>query len=257
MSESEEILNHYETVLNELHRLWNNYREAVQRAISTWIMERPKVISKISELQGLLEHYEEELRELTIKHELGLLDEDKLEESARPIREEVERLSAQLQRLLERLRRIEKGYVMHAFQARLPFTGASIREIREKLSKLEEMYQAGRIREVVYRKLRRELEEQLRILEASVAELEGRVEERGAVVPSEGPEVAEAKRAEAEEAAAEEAEEAYTERTSGGAVETGSYTETGERRLSEETEETWSVSETEERGEVSEGETRA
>ena len=173
MAEVGDALNRYETELEEVERTWKNYREIVKRLLNSWIIDKPKILSRLSELEGLLQKYQDELKELNIRYELGLMSEEELRKSIESIEKEMQKLNEHVEELRQRLTNIERLCLVHAFQARLPFTGASIREIKEKISRLEELKRQGRLLDEVYVKIKRELEDQLRILEEKVSEIQG------------------------------------------------------------------------------------
>ncbi len=177
-AEIENILSRYEDDIEELNRVWNGYRQTAQRVINAWILDKHKLVSKISELQGLLDKYNEELKELTIRHTIGLLDDELLSKMSETLKEDISRVEKELRILRERTERLEKACVMHAIQARLTYGGLSINEVKSKINKLEELRDQGRILEEVYRKIRTELEEQLRLLEETIAALEGSVSQQ-------------------------------------------------------------------------------
>jgi len=176
MAEIDSILNRYEEELKEVEKAWKSYKEIVRRLLDSWVLDKPKVLSKLSELEGLLQRYRDELRELSVRYELGLITEEELKKNTESIQKEMERLREDVNVLRQRLENVEKLCILHAFQARLPFTGVSISEIKEKLARLEELKRQGRLLDEVYHKIKRELEEQLRILEEKVSELQGQSE---------------------------------------------------------------------------------
>ncbi|MCD6510157.1 MAG: hypothetical protein J7L11_07235 [Thermoprotei archaeon] len=172
-TEIENILSKYEGDVEELNRVWNGYRQTANRVINSWVIDKHKLTSKISELQGLLNKYEEELKELMIRYNIGLIDDELLSKMAESLKEDIAKVEGELRTLKERTERLEKACIAHAIQARLAYGGLSINEVKAKIARLEELREQGKILDEVYNKIRGELEEQLRILEETIAALQG------------------------------------------------------------------------------------
>lgn len=171
--EIEKIVEKYEVEIKRLEDLWQSYREAARTMVNSWIRERVNIIAKISELEGLLKSYENELKELEVKYEIGVINEEELTRKTGPLIENMRILRDTLDKLKESLKRIDEIMIIHALQAKLPMSGGSLNDIKKKLKALKELYEKGQIRKEVYEKLKLELEMQERILQESLEVIKG------------------------------------------------------------------------------------
>jgi len=162
--ELEVLLNRYEAEIQRLERMWREYQEAVRRSLNSWISDRTKVMRKISEYTGLVEKYNDEIKELAIRHNIGLIEEKELTEMVEDLKNKISEVERILNNIKSRLEELDKNYMRHALQAKLPFVSTTVKEIKERLAKLEKLKEEGKVSEEVYEKLRQELEEQLRAL---------------------------------------------------------------------------------------------
>ncbi len=154
MEVSLERLKELEGMLDQIDRLWNEYQSSVLKTFEVWQDLKGILLSKIAELQGLIDYCKEKLKELDVKMKIGLIDEDEANKLKDEIKTTLDRATESLAKFEEWLstfnRRIENHLRIVLSQVYAP----EAEEIKARLSKIEELYKEGKISESLYNRLK-------------------------------------------------------------------------------------------------------
>ena len=160
--DEKKIYDNYRELFAKLDELWAQYEKESYEIIKRWDIDKILLLEKMSKLSGLLKRLDEEINELRVKVDVGLISHEDAETN-------IEKLESLKNETIEKLTALEQAYSILSQKAEkhkkkiLPLKiKASREEIEDKLIKLDERFKKGEIEEAVYQRLRRELLELLK-----------------------------------------------------------------------------------------------
>lgn len=145
--------------------LWRNYVEGARTAIREWERLRPLLYERISVLKAMIRVNLEEMRELSLKVELGLVSEAKAKRRLEVLGAETPALVKELGELWILLEELTEMTILHSRRMGVP---AEVREedIEAKARELEECFHGSVIDKEAYEKLRGVIARQLAALKS-------------------------------------------------------------------------------------------
>jgi len=159
------IYDKYAERLSELNEMWREYCESASRTLGDWEIDKVEILERLSKLTGYISRLEEEINELYVKAEIGLIDRDSMAERVERLEAEKRSMEERIEALRNALEEIERRAEPHRGRVLLALLPSSREEIEEKIRELEERYQRGEISEGVYSRTKSELSKILKYLE--------------------------------------------------------------------------------------------
>lgn len=143
--------------------LWQSYVEGAKAAIREWERLRPLLSERISVLKAMIKVNIEEMQELSVKVELGLVDEAKAKRKLEQLNSETPALVKELGELWSLLEELTERTIAHLRRMGAP---VEVREedIEAKVRELEECFRGSMVDKETYEKLREVLARQLAAL---------------------------------------------------------------------------------------------
>ncbi len=152
---SEDALKELEGDFERLDEMWRIYRSECDRVVKKWTTLRLALIDYSARLSGLVKKIEEEIEELKVKVELGLIDEEKAQHRIEYLEERKEALETELEKTKTILQKYDQWAISHKHAAKL-VGDTSLVEI---VAKLEELKKSGSISDETYNRIKQELKE--------------------------------------------------------------------------------------------------
>lgn len=161
-------LSKYEEFIKKIEKIdefWQTYRKEVYEMLKEWIKLRIELLNLISKYVGILSRIEEEIIELTIKKEIGIISENEADYKIQELNDIKQKKEEELKKIKDIFEYIDYKASIHNIRAETPIgTISSSNEIEKRLEKLDEMRKQGEIDENLYNKLKDELEKLLSLI---------------------------------------------------------------------------------------------
>ena len=168
VEEERELINKFEDILKEIDEVdsrWIAYESSANRLLELWDSLRNEALRILASIDSTLRTYTEEIKEVELKHEMGLLDE----ESFREIKEKLENGFKKYEniriQIIEYLDTIENRIDQHYQRLKVTVAKPDIGKLKISLMKLEELYNQGKIDKNTYEKIKSEIEYEIKRLE--------------------------------------------------------------------------------------------
>jgi glutathionylspermidine synthase len=158
-----ERANAVKELFEQVDRLWESYVAEVRRSLREWERLRPLLVERLSVLKSVIASNLEEMQELSLKLELGLVDEAKAKRRLEELNAETPRLVRELEELWVLTERIVRDSILHMRRAGMPID-VSEEDIAGKEKEVEECFKASIISKEAFEKLKGILAEQLAAL---------------------------------------------------------------------------------------------
>jgi len=163
LGEDRRIYEEYSVLFSRLDELWEEYERNSFDVLHRWEKDKVILLEKISKLSGLIKRLNEEINELKIKVDVGLISEEEAERSLEELKNAVDEVSAKLEVLERAYNELVKRAEIHKKRVLPAKVKIPRDELERKLSELEERFARGEISETMYRRLKSELTELLRL----------------------------------------------------------------------------------------------
>ena len=163
LGEVRRIYEEYSVLFSRLDELWEEYERNSFDVLHRWEKDKVILLEKISKLSGLIKRLNEEINELKIKVDVGLISEEEAERSLEELKNAVDEVSAKLEVLERAYNELVKRAEIHKKRVLPAKVKIPRDELERKLSELEERFARGEISETMYRRLKSELTELLRL----------------------------------------------------------------------------------------------
>ncbi len=154
-----------EKLVGDLEEEWGRYERMARDVLKVWYEVRREAERVLAGLESAIATGEEELQALEVRRKLELLSEDLYEELSRGLRDEVTRFRELRDAIAESVSRIERRVRPHYQRVKVAVAKPDIGRLRLSLMKLEQLMKAGRVSPELYKRLRAEIEEEIRRLE--------------------------------------------------------------------------------------------
>lgn len=152
-----------EEAIRSLNDLWKAYSDAAKKVIRGWESYKRVLERRLSSLNRELEGFELTLNELEVRKELKMIDDTVYQKSLNEIQLAMEKTRTEAEKIQSAIRHIEELLDEHVKRVGPLLVEVTIESLRQSLAKLEDMYKEGKIDEKTYRKLRKELEEYVKL----------------------------------------------------------------------------------------------
>ncbi|RLE77740.1 MAG: hypothetical protein DRJ44_01355 [Thermoprotei archaeon] len=168
VEEEEELIDKFENILREVDEIdsrWVAYESSANKLLETWNSLRNEALRILASIDSTLQTYAEEIKEVELKYEMGLLNE----ESYREIKEKLENGLKKYEniriQIIEYLDTIENRIDRHYQRLKVTAAKPDIGKLKISLMKLEEMYNQGKIDKNTFEKIKSEIEYEIKRLE--------------------------------------------------------------------------------------------
>ena len=164
----EEVLDRLAEIMKEIDKVdsyWSAYESSATRVLKEWSELREEALRILASVDSTIRVHKEELQELEVKKELGLIDEEFYEKATASINERLRRYEALKNRIVEMLDAIESRSTPHYQRLKITTAKPDIGRLKLSLMKLEELYNSGKIDRAVYEKIKGEVEAEIKRLE--------------------------------------------------------------------------------------------
>jgi len=161
-----ERANTVKELFEQVGRLWDSYVAEVRKTLREWERLRPLLAERLSVLKSLIASNLEEMQELNLKLELGLVDEAKARRRLEELNAETPKLTRELEELWVLTERIVRDSILHMKRAGMPID-VSEEDVAGKEKEVEECFKASIISKEAFKKLKEILAEQLAVLKPS------------------------------------------------------------------------------------------
>ena len=164
----EEVLDRLSEIAKEIDKVdsyWSAYESSASRILKEWDELRREALRILASVDSTIKVHREELQELEVKKELGLIDEELYEKATSSINERLRRCEELKNRIVEMLDSIESRSAPHYQRLKIATARPDIGRLKLSLMKLEELYNTGKIDRAVYEKIKSEVEAEIKRLE--------------------------------------------------------------------------------------------
>jgi len=161
-----ERANTVKELFEQVGRLWDSYVAEVRKTLREWERLRPLLAERLSVLKSLIASNLEEMQELNLKLELGLVDEAKARRRLEELDAETPKLVRELEELWVLTERIVRDSILHMKRAGMPID-VSEEDVAGKEKEVEECFKASIISKEAFKQLKEILAEQLAVLKPS------------------------------------------------------------------------------------------
>jgi len=158
-----ERANTVKELFEQVGRLWDSYVAEVRKTLREWERLRPLLAERLSVLKSLIASNLEEMQELNLKLELGLVDEAKARRRLEELDAETPKLVRELEELWVLTERIVRDSILHMKRAGMPID-VSEEDVAGKEKEVEECFKASIISKEAFKQLKEILAEQLAVL---------------------------------------------------------------------------------------------
>jgi len=155
---AESIVARFEESIKSLGNKWRDYEGSVQETRRVWEREKMKLRQYLTVLQGMISRYNEELREVSLRRNMGLIDEETFNQLRESINKKLSDVSSRVKELSERFQAVESEVSQHFRRVVSTSITPEVSKLKLSLAKLEEMYREGKVGKEIYEKLKAELE---------------------------------------------------------------------------------------------------
>ncbi len=162
--EEKRIFEEYKTHLTRLDQLWEEYEKNGLDILHQWERDKVVLMEKISKLSGLIKRLNEEINELKIKVDVGLLSQEEVEPRLEELHSSINEINSKLEALEAAYNELTKRVEMHKKRILPAKIRASREELEKRLENLEEKFRRGEISEVIYEKLKDEIVSLLKLV---------------------------------------------------------------------------------------------
>ncbi len=163
-NEERRIFEEYKSLFTRLDELWEEYEENGLNTLNNWERDKVVLIEKISKLSGLVKRLSEEINELKIKVDVGLLSQEEVEPKLEELRESINEISGKLEALEAAYNELIRRAETHKKRILPAKIRASREELERRLEDLEEKFRRGEISETIYEKLKDEIMSLLKLI---------------------------------------------------------------------------------------------
>ncbi|RLF16819.1 MAG: hypothetical protein DRJ66_02415 [Thermoprotei archaeon] len=160
----EDRIRELEEAIRSLNDLWRAYSDAAKKVIRGWNSYKRVLERRLSSLDRELKGFELTLNELEVRKELGMIDDTVYQKTFNEIQLAIEKTRTEAEKIQGAIKHIEELLEEHIKRIGPLLVEITPESIKESLTKLEDMYKEGKIDEKTYKKLRKELEEYIRML---------------------------------------------------------------------------------------------
>ena len=150
-------------LFEQVDRLWDSYVGEVKKVLREWGRLRPLLAERLSVLRSRIASNLEEMQELNLKLELGLVDEAKARRRLEELNAETPKLVRELEELWVLTERITRDSILHMKRAGIP-VDISEEDVVSKEREAEECFKASVISRETFERLKEILAEQLAAL---------------------------------------------------------------------------------------------
>uniref|UniRef100_A0A7C3WQK5 Uncharacterized protein n=1 Tax=Thermofilum pendens TaxID=2269 RepID=A0A7C3WQK5_THEPE len=161
-----ERANGVKELFEHVERLWDSYVAEVRRTLREWERLRPLLAERLSVLKTRIASNLEEIQELNLKRELGLVDEAKAKRRLEELSAETPQLMRELEELWVLAESIMRDSIVNMKRAGIPLD-VSEEDVLTKEKELEECFRNAIVSKEVYERLKGILAEQLAALKPS------------------------------------------------------------------------------------------
>jgi|GEM_PF-2562566 len=162
--EERRIFEEYRTLFSRLDELWEEYEKTGIDTLHQWEKDKVILMEGISKLSGLVKRLNEEINELKIKVEVGLLSQEEAESRLEELGSSVNEVNGKLKALEAAYNELAERAEIHRKRILPARIRASREELERRLEDLEERFRKGEISEVIYEKLKNEVINLLKLI---------------------------------------------------------------------------------------------
>lgn len=155
---SENLLGKFESNTKSLDDKWRDYENSVQNARQNWEIEKMKLRRYLSILERISAKYNEDLKEIEVRKNMGLINEDTYNKLKDTVQKKLDKITDKLKELNSRYQNVDAQINQHYKRLLVTTVTPEASKLKLSLAKLEEMYKEGKISKDVYEKLKAEIE---------------------------------------------------------------------------------------------------
>ncbi|WP_054857702.1 hypothetical protein [Vulcanisaeta sp. JCM 16159] len=155
---SETIISKFEGNAKALNDKWKDYENSVQATRQSWELEKARLKRYIIILERIRNKYSEDLKEIELRKNMGLINNDAYNKLRDSIQKKLDKISDKLKELNSRYQDVETTITQHYKRLLMTTVTPEVSKLKLSLAKLEEMYRDGKISKEVYEKLKAEIE---------------------------------------------------------------------------------------------------
>ena len=153
------VISQFESKVKEMEYWWDKYSEFVRGVLDDWEKNKDEIKHRIIELTSAIENFKSLAKELDIKHELGLISDSEYNSIKTKYNNELVKYNEELEQLKTSYDKIESSIKRHYKRIMHPIVKSNEEDIKKKLELLDKLFKEGKVKEEVYKRLRKELED--------------------------------------------------------------------------------------------------
>lgn len=168
VEEEKELINKFEDILKEVDEVdsrWIAYESSATKLLEAWDKLRSEALRILASIDSTLQTYTEEIKDVELKYEMGLLSEEGFQEIKGRLEDGLKKYENIRIQIIEYLDTIENRIDQHYQRLKVTAAKPDIGKLKISLMKLEEMYSQGKIDKNTYEKIRSEIEYEIKRLE--------------------------------------------------------------------------------------------